>query len=412
MLHKVVKVRIYPAEDQRIQLARMFGCSRWWWNHALNKTIEEYKATGKGLSRTQLNALLPPLKKAEETEWLAECYSQVLQATTLNLTRAFKNFFEKRALFPRFKSKRSKQSIQFPQNVSRVSDNLKIPKVGIVKAKIHRWFEGKIKTVTITLNPAGQYHASILIECECCDLPGTSDKISGVDLGLKHFAIVHDGNQVKKYTHPKILKKHSRNLAKKQKTLARKKLGSNSRQKAKRLVAKVHNRIFNARYDFCHKLSRKLVDENQTLVFENLNVKGMVRNHNLAKAISDSGWGMFTNFCSYKLEQRSGQYVEVDRFFPSSKLCSECFHQVSEMPLDVREWTCPNCGTHHDRDENAGKNLRAEGIRILASGTEVSASGGECKTKLGPKTKFRQSSKKLETPATTTRGVVHTVNPA
>jgi putative transposase len=185
VLHRAVQVRIYPSKEQETQLARAFGCARWWWNYALNKSIETYKETGKGLSRAALNAFLPLLKKAEDTIWLGDCYSQVLQATTLNLTTAYKNFFDKRAGFPKFKSKHGKQSIQYPQNVKVVDGNVKLPgNIGIVKAKIHRPIEGKIKTVTISKTPSGKYFASILTEVEGVSTPlntsrtyatGTSD---------------------------------------------------------------------------------------------------------------------------------------------------------------------------------------------------------------------------------------------
>lgn len=393
MLHKAVQVRLYPTALQQTQLAQAFGCSRWWWNYALNKSIESYKETGKGLGRSALNALLPDLKKAEDTCWLAECYSQVLQATTLNLTTAYKNFFEGRARFPRFKSKHGKQSIQYPQNVKVVDSNVKIPgNIGIVKAKIHRPIEGKIKTVTVSKTPSGKYFASILTELEG-DNPTTAEgKIYGVDLGLKHFAVVTDGEKVSKYDHPKHLAKHEKNLRRKQQKLARKQKGSNSRHKYRKVVAKVYERVSNSRQDFLHKLSYKLVSDSQAVIVENLHVKGMVRNYNLAKAISDCGWGTFTNFLAYKLERKGAKLVEIDRWFPSSKLCSNCFDQMSEMPLDVREWTCPHCGTHHDRDGNAAINIRAEGIRMLkAEGSAVSAVGGEVRPKMGRKSNLWHS---------------------
>ncbi len=401
MLHKVVQVRLYPSKEQEILLAQTFGCSRWWRNYALNKSIETYKETGKGLGRSALNALLPALKKAEDTKWLADCYSQVLQATTLNLTTAYKNFFEGRARFPRFKSKHGKQSIQYPQNVKIVNGNIKLPgNIGIVKGKIHRPIEGKIKTVTVSKTPSGKYFASILTEVEG-ENPTISDgKIYGVDLGLKHFAVVTDGEKVSKYDNPKHIAKHEKNLKRKQQKLARKQKGSNSRNKYRKLVAKVYEQVSNSRQDFLHKLSYKLVSDSQAVVVENLNVKGMVRNHNLAKAISDCGWGTFTNFLSYKLERKGGKLVEIDRWFPSSKLCSNCFYQMSEMSLDVREWTCAHCGTHHDRDGNAAINIRAEGIRMLkAEGSAVSAVGGEVRPKMGRKSHLRHSPMSTEAPS-------------
>ncbi len=410
MLHKTVQVRLYPDLEQQILLAQTFGSARWWWNYALNKSIETYKETGKGLGRSALNALLPALKKAEDTEWLAECYSQVLQATTLNLTTAYKNFFEKRAGFPKFKSKHGKQSVQYPQNVKIVDGNVKLPgDIGVVRAKIHRPIDGKIKTVTISKTPSGKYFASILTEIEG-ENPSTSEgKIYGVDLGLKHFAVVTDGEKVSKYDNPKHLAKHEKNLKRKQQKLARKQKGSNSRYKYRKVVAKVYERVSNSRQDFLHKLSYKLVSDSQAVIVENLHLLGMVRNHKLAKAISDVGWGTFTNFLAYKLERKGAKLVEIDRWFPSSKLCSNCFHQVGEMSLDVREWACPHCGTHHDRDGNAAINIRAEGIRWLkAEGSAVSAVGGEVRPKMGRKSHLRHSPMSTEAPSAGSGGVVHT----
>jgi len=333
MLHTAIKVRLYPTLEQQAILSQHFGCARWWWNYALNKSIETYKETGKSLGQSALNAFLPKLKKAEETLWLSECYSQVLQSTTLNLTTAYKNFFAGRARFPRYKSKHDKQSIQYPQNIKVLDGFVQFPgKVGKVKAKLHRNIEGTIKTVTVSLNPSGKYFASILTESEG-DNPtvSTEGKVIGIDLGLTHFAITSNGCKVSKYDNPKHLAKHEKNLKRKQQKLAKKQKGSNSRNKAKKTVAKVYERVTKSRQDFLHKLSRKLVNENQVVVVENLNVKGMVRNHNLAKAISDVGWGIFVNFLAYKLERKGGKLVEIDRWFPSSKLCSNCYYQIDKL---------------------------------------------------------------------------------
>jgi len=400
MLHKAIKVRLYPTAEQEVCLAQHFGCARWWWNFGLNKSIETYRDTGKGLGRNALNVLLPALKKSEETIWLAGCYSQVLQAVTLNLTTAYKNFFEGRARFPRFKSKHGKQSIQYPQNVQVIGSCLKFPgRIGTVKAKIDRSIEGTIKTVTVSLEPSGKYYASILTEVEGENpTPSTDGRVIGIDLGIAHFAVTSDGNKVSKYNNPRHLAKHEKNLKRKQQKLARKEKGSNSKHKYRKVVARVYERIRNSRADFLHKLSRKLVNDNQVVVVENLHVKGMVRNRNLAKAISDAGWGMFTNFLAYKLEDKGGVLVEIDRWFPSSKLCSNCYNQVSELPLDVREWTCPQCKTHHDRDGNAATNIRAEGIRMLqVDGTSISADGGEVRPKGGRKSVLWHCPLKSET---------------
>lgn len=376
------------------------GCARWWWNYALNLCNETYQETGKGLTQIALNKVLPKLKKSEETAWLKECYSQVLQSTTLNLTKAFKNFFEKRARYPRFKSYHGKQSAQYPQNCQIVENKVKIPQVGLLKASIHRLFDGDLKTVTVTKTPSGKYYASLLFDTEQ-KTPEVviTGKVIGIDLGLKDFCITHDGEKTSKYSNPKHLKKHEKNLARKQAKLARKKKGSKSREKARKLVARVHERISNARQDFLHKLSRKIVNDNQVVVVENLNVKGMLRNHNLAKLISDVSWGMFVNFLDYKLQLKGASLVEIDRWFPSSKTCSNCLYQMSDMSLNIREWTCPSCGTHHDRDENAAKNIRAEGIRQLSVlGTRTAAEGGEVRPSCGRKSVLRHSPVSSEAP--------------
>ncbi|NMG11962.1 transposase, partial [Brasilonema sp. UFV-L1] len=382
---KAVKVRLYPTTEQQVVLAKSFGCARWYWNYALNACIQHYEETGKSLKLSIYKAYLPQLKV--EHPWLKEdCYSAVLQCVAINLNKAYTNFFEGRAKFPRFKSKHHKQSIQYPQNVKVVDDCLEIPKIGVVKAVFHRPIEGKVKTVTISKTPTDKYFASVLCEVEDNGSQLSGDKILGIDLGLKDFAIVHDGNEVTKHPNPKHLKRHERNLAKKQKRFARKVKGSNSTNKYRKFIAKVHERVSNSRQDFLHKLSRKLVDESQVIIVENLNVKGLVRNRKLSKSISDVGWGMFVNFLDYKLKQKEGQpsgfavattggtparrcsLVEIGRFFPSSKTCSCCGHVLDELTLDIREWDCSKCETRHDRDGNAALNIRNEGIRILQNG--------------------------------------------
>ncbi len=401
MIRVAQKIRLYPNSEQQQQLARAMGCCRFWWNHALNICNQTYIETGKGISRTGLNALLPKLKK--EYEWLkTDVYSQSLQQTTLNLSRAFINFFEKRAKYPRFKSKHGKQSVGFPQHTSIQGDYLKLPKIGLIKAVFDRRYEGKIKTVTISKNSTGKYFASIIYEVDACFISGNGNKILGIDLGIKDFAVVHDGTKTSKYANPRHIKKHEKNLARKQKKLSRHKLGSKSRQKAKNKVARVHARISNSRQDFLHKLSRKLTNESKVIVVESLNIRGLVRNHKLAKAISDVGWGMFVNFLSYKLERENKTLVEIDRFFPSSHICPNCLTQQPKMDLSVREWTCINsaCNATHDRDEAASRNIRAEGIRMLkADGIAVSASEGSVRQDRGRKTKVMQHPAKLETPS-------------
>jgi putative transposase len=383
-MKKAVKVRIYPSDEQKEALSKAFGCARWFWNNSLAETNRLYKETGKGLSQQGMNDRLPGLKK--EFEWLAEPYSQVLQSVSLNLSRAFINFFEGRSKFPNFKSKVGKQSIQYPQNVKITDEGLKLPKLGVISAKIHRVLDGKLKTVTVSMTPSGKYFASLLFDDGAPELVKSSDgKAVGIDLGLTHFAITSDGS---KFENPRVLKKRSKNLKRKQQKLSRKVKGSNTRKKAKRIVARVHERIANTRKDFLHKLSRKIVNENQVICVENLAVKNMMKNHKLAKAISDASWGEFTRMLEYKAREEGKCYIKVDRFFPSSKTCSVCLNRVGSLPLNVRSWQCQSCETKHDRDVNAAINIRDEGLRILALGTSATANGG----KISPRSGRRKSS--------------------
>jgi putative transposase len=359
---KAYKYRIYPTKEQGILLAKSFGCVRWFYNYALNLTSETYKTTGKGLSRNDIINLLPSLKK--EYKWLTQPPSQCLQQVALDLSSAFLNFFEKRSKYPNFKKKSQKQSIRFPQQVKLNSDNLKLPKLGKVYCKISRLPSGKLKSVTVSLTPSGEYYAACLYD-DGKDKPVSSSegKAIGVDMGISHYAITSDGT---KHGNPKYYRKYEIKLTKKQKQFSRKQQGSRNCNKARIKVAKVHNKITRCREDFLHKLSRKLVDENQVIVVENLAVKNMIRNHNLAKSISDAGWGQFCTMLKYKSEWEGKTYIEVDRFFPSSKTCNHCLHQVDKLSLDIRSWQCPKCQMIHDRDINAAINIRDEGLRILS----------------------------------------------
>jgi putative transposase len=362
---KVVKVRLYPNPQQQQLLEQSFGNCRWLWNYCLNLMNQTYKETGKGLSGYDVKKLIPQLKK--EYDWLGLTYSQCLQQVCLNLGVAFNNFFEKRAKYPNFKSKHGKPSIQYPQNVKVAETYLTLPKIGDVLAIIHRSIEGKVKTVTISKNSSNQYFAAILFDDgKDKPEPSTDGKAIGIDLGLSHFAVTSDGS---KFDNPRILTLHGKNLKLKQQQLSRKQKDSNNRNKARKKVARVHRKIANCREDFLHKLSRRIVNENQVIVTENLNVKGMMQNQSLSKSIHQVGWGMFCTMLKYKAQAEGKVYQEVDRFFPSSKTCHVCLNQVGNLPLDVRHWTCEHCQTSHDRDINAAINLRDEGLRILTSGT-------------------------------------------
>lgn len=238
---KTVKIRLYPTYEQEQLLTKAFGSVRWFWNYSLSLTNETYKATGKGLNRGQIQELLPVLKRQEETKWLSETYSQCLQAVALNLSNAFINFFERRSLFPKFKSKHGKQSLSYPQNVKVEGNCLKFPKIGLIYAKIHREIKTLLKTVTITKNFCSQYYASVLFEDgNKKPVQSTEGKAVGIDLGLKDFAVTSDGS---KYNNPKWIKKHERNLKRKQQRLSRRVKGSNNRNKARIAVAKIHHKI-------------------------------------------------------------------------------------------------------------------------------------------------------------------------
>jgi putative transposase len=378
---KAIKVRIYPTDQQSVTLAKHFGCTRWLWNLCLSVMTETYKTTGKGISALTMKKQIPALKA--EYEWLKECYSQCLQQSVLNLSQAFQNFFEGRAKYPNFKSKHRRQSVQFPQNVKVISESsIKFPGLlGTVAAKIHRPIEGQLKTVTVSKMPDGKYFASLLVE-DGIDQPKSSSegKAIGIDLGLTDFAVTSDGS---KFANPRYLKKHERNLKRKQRKLSRKKKGTQNRNKARIKVATVHAKIARVREDFHHKLSRKIVNENQVIAVEDLAVKNRVKNHNLAKAISDVGWGQFCTLLKYKAEFEGKVYLEVGRFFPSSHLCSNTLLPLEKMDLSIRSFECPHCHERHDRDINAAINIRNEGLRILASGSGASALGRNVRPKGG-----------------------------
>ena len=367
------KIRIYPNAKQEESLAKAFGCTRWYWNNSLAETQKVYQETGKGLGQFALNKRLLDLKK--EYEWLAETHSQVLQSVSLNMSRAFVNFFERRSKYPNFKSKHGKQSIQYPQGVKIVEGcKIYLPKIGHVKAVVHREIVGTIKTVTVSRNQAGRYFASILTENGvAAPVAFFEGKIIGIDVGLTHLAVTSDGS---KFDNPRHLARATKNLKRKQQKLSRKVKGSNTRNKARILVAKAHEHVANARKDWLHKLSRKLVDENQVIAVEDLHVKGMMKNHCLAKAIGDVGWGMFTGFLEYKAARTGKGFIRVNRFFPSSKSCSCCMHVQSSMPLNIRSWRCDKCGVLHDRDINAAQNIRLEAQRMIAAGIAGTANRG------------------------------------
>lgn len=369
MIRKAFRYRIYPNADQQEALAVQFGHARFVWNWGLNLRRTTYKETGKGLTYNQLAERLAELKRTPEAEWLKGADSQVLQQKLRDLERAYVNFFEKRSRYPRFKSKRSEQSIRYPQRFRLSPTHIYLPKVGWVKAVFHRPLEGKAKHVTVTKTKSGKYFASVQCEVEAPE-PVRHDGEVGIDLGLKCFLVTSDGERV---DHPKYLQKSEKRLVRLQRRLSRRVKGSRGREKARVLLARQHEKVANQREDFLHKASRSMVNRYGFIGIEDLNVCGMVKNHRLAKSISSTGFGMFRRMLEYKARWYGAWVEKVDRFYPSSKTCSACGYVLPDLSLGVREWDCPVCGAHHDRDYNAAVNILSE----ARAGAARSHAGGE-----------------------------------
>ena len=357
---KAYKYRLYPNKEQQEYFAKCFGCVRFIYNRMLSDKIEYYKKTKQKLNNT-------PAQYKKEFPWLKEVDSLALANAQMNLQTAYNNFFKRPEVgFPKFKSKKNHYYSYTTNNQGGniyVSDRyIKLPKIGLVRVKKHRDFEGIIKSVTVSKTPSEKYFVSVLVETEHTPMESTGCAI-GFDLGIKDLLITSDGE---KKENPKHIKKYEDKLAKEQRKLSHKKKGSNNWNKQRIKVAKIHEKIHNARIDNLHKISSELVSENQVIVSEDLAVSNMVKNHNLAKAISDCGWSELTRQISYKSEWNNRQYVKIGRFTKSSQLCHVCgYINPDTKDLSVREWTCPQCGTVHDRDVNAAKNILNEGLRIL-----------------------------------------------
>jgi len=362
MIIKAYKKRIYPNKKQQILLDNNFGAVRWIYNWALDKKIKAYQKDKKQISCFDLIKELPKLKKQKETEWLKEANAQSLQQSIRNLDNAFTRFFREKKGFPKFKSrKKNKNSFITPQGIKIDFENkkLQIEKIGKLKIRIEKRFEGKIKTVIISKNNINQYFASMVVETpdNCLNKKEIKEKTTlGIDLGIKDFAILSNGRKIK---NNKFLKNSENRLKVLQRRLSKKKKGSQNRKRAKFKVAKLHNKISNQRSDFLHKFTYQLTHDNQvqTIAIEDLNVSGMLKNHCLAKAISDVAWSEFRRQLSYKCEWYGKNLLVIGRFEPSSKMCS-CGEINKDLKLSDRKWTCKKCGLTHDRDILASQNIK------------------------------------------------------
>ena len=365
---KAYKYRVYTNKAQEELLAKTFGCCRFVYNQTLAYRKEKYEREKKSVSRTDCNNYCNRELKAQH-EWLKEVDKFALTNAIYHMDSAYQKFFKEHTGYPKFKSKHDghkSYTTNFTNgNISIDFDagKIKLPKLKQVRAKLHRKFAGQIKSATLSQVPSGKHYVSVLVETDHTSLPKTERK-TGLDLGIKDLCITSDG---RKYENPKILEKQERKLVKLQRQLAHKRKGSSNYCKVKKKIALCHEKTANARKDYLHKLSHEMVSENQVIVSENLQIKNMVKNHHMAKSISDVSWYELTRQLEYKAEWNKRKYVKINTFYASSQLCSVCGYQNTKTKsLSVREWTCPVCGAEHDRDINAAKNILAEGLRQIA----------------------------------------------
>ena len=365
---KAYKYRIYPNNEQKVQIAKTFGCCRFVYNQTLAYRKETYEKEKRSVSKTDCNNYCNrELKKAYA--WLREVDKFALTNAIYSMDFAYQKFFKEHSGYPKFKSKHDSHksyTTNFTNgNIAVDFENgkVKLPKLKEVRAKLHRDFSGQIKAVTVSQVPSGKYYISILVETDHATLPKKEGQV-GLDLGIKDLCITSDG---RKYANPKTLSKQEKKLAKLQRQLAHKEKRSNNYYKTKKQIALCHEKIANTRKDYLHKMSHEIISENQVIVTEDLQIRNMVKNHHLAKSISDVSWYELTRQLEYKAAWNKKRYIKINTFYASSQICSACGYQNADIKdLSVREWKCPVCDAKHDRDVNAAKNILAEGLRQIA----------------------------------------------
>ena len=364
---KTFKYKLLPNQEQTTLLNKHFGCVRFVYNHYLNERKHEYETNKQSLNYLDNAKDLTILKKKEEFRFLKEVLTASLQHSLKHLEGAYNGFFKGRTKFPRFKSKHDKNSFHIPQYISVDNSLLNIPKFKEgIKIIQDRQFNGEIRQCTISKTPTNEYFVSILVETTHQKLEKTGLSV-GIDLGIKDFVITSDGF---KYKNNRYTKQYANELKTQQQQLSRKIKGSNRYNKQKLKVAKIYKKITNSRKDNLHKVSLDLVRKYDTIFLEDLNIKGMIKNHKLSKHIQDCSWGTFINFLEYKSLWNDKQIIKINRFFPSSKTCNNCGYINQSLNLEIREWTCPSCKRKHDRDFNAAINILNEGFKIISSGTD------------------------------------------
>ena len=366
-IYKAYKFRIYPTKIQIDFLNKQFGAVRFIYNYFLNQRDTQFKETGKSDSYYAQTKALKLMKGQEEFKWLKEINSQTCQQALQCLDAAYLKFFRKETAFPRFKKKKNYQSFCVPQHFKILEKGIIIPKLkSQIKCKFYREIIGEVKSLTISKTPIGKYFVSILVEQEN-EYKQTSEGKIGIDLGIKNFVTLSDGT---KYSFS--VSKKTKKLKKLQHYYSKKQKGSKRKEKLRLRIARLNEKIANSRLDFQHKLSTKLTNEYQTICLETLRVKNMMKNHKLARAIGEASWYSFVNMLQYKGKWKGCDIIQIDQFYPSSKTCSVCNWKKENLKLSERSWICPKCGTIHDRDINAAKNILTYGLSLksISSGTE------------------------------------------